>query len=51
MKSEPVPLAQHQHSKIIKQLKNLCLAVFAMQGEGPASALWHSVAPVTPADS
>lgn len=41
MRSVPVPLAQHQHGKIIKQLKNQCLAVFARQGEGAASALWQ----------
>lgn len=41
MRSVPVPLAQHQHGKIIKQLKNLCLAVFPTQRERAASALWH----------
>lgn len=41
MRSVPVPLAQHQNGKIIKQMKNLCLTVFATQGEGAASALWH----------
>lgn len=41
MRSVPVPLAQHQHGKIIKQLKNPCWAVSATQSKGAASALWH----------